>query len=193
MHSRLLLALICVAASPLRAQDPDWIRDWEAAQRQRPAHLTSESRIAPESEPGAALIVRGHVFKTDGVTPAEGAIVFAYHTDSKGLYNEKGKPGWRLHGWAVTDKKGAYEFTTIRPAPYPSGTVPAHIHFTVESGGLPRQWTEELRFADDPGLSKSEIERSQNEGKLGNIRSVRRDGDTQHVEFALRSKRAADF
>ncbi len=192
MKLRLCLLLGLLAGS-LQAQDPDWVRDWDAAQRQRPEHLTSKSRIAPKSEPGDVMVVRGHVFKADGSTPAEGAIVFAYHTDAKGLYNQKGKPGWRLRGWAVTDKSGAYEFTTIRPAPYPSGTVPAHIHLTVEGGGLPRQWTEEFRFADDPRLSKSDIEHSQKEGKFGNVRSVRRDGDTQHVEFDIRSKRVADF
>ena len=127
------------------------------------------------------------------MTPAEGAIVFAYHTDSKGLYNENGKPGWRLRGWAITDKTGAFEFSTIRPASYPSGTVPAHIHLTVEGEGVPRQWTEELRFADDPLLSKSGANDSRRGEKFGHVRPVRRDRKTQHIEFNIRLKETADF
>ena len=150
------------------------MRDWETAQLARPAHLTSHSRIAPEGEPGQPLIVHGRVFRPDGKTPAPGVIVFAYHTDAKGLYHRDGEHGWRLRGWAVTDQEGRFEFATIRPAPYPSGKVPAHIHWAIEGGGVPRQWAEELRFDDDPLPTE-------------------RDGTAQVVEFNIRSKAQKDF
>jgi len=51
---------------------------------------------APENEPGEPLIVHGRVLQADSVTPAVGAIVFAYHTDRNGLYRAAGKTGWRL-------------------------------------------------------------------------------------------------
>lgn len=101
------------AVGPLHAQDPDWVRSWEVAQRARPSALSSHSRIAPANEPGDPLILHGGVFKPDGLTPVKGAIVFAYQTDAQGLHHMAGKPGWRLQGWAVTDAKGAFEFATI--------------------------------------------------------------------------------
>lgn len=182
-----------LAVGPLHAQDPDWVQSWEVAQRARPSALSSHSRIAPANEPGDPLILHGRVFQPDGLAPVKGAIVFAYQTDAKGLYHRAGKLGWRLQGWAVTDAQGAFEFATIRPAPYPARTVPAHLHLTVAGGGVPRQWTDEIRFADDPLISKNELARSSAEGKFGDVRPVRRDGKTQHVEINLRTKGKADF
>ena len=115
-----LLSLFAVANS-LHAQDPDWVRDWENSQSERPKTLASKSRIAPESEPGTPFVLHGRVLQADGKTPAAGAVVFAYQTDAKGLYREPGKQGWRLKGWAITDQEGRFEFSTIRPAPYPAG------------------------------------------------------------------------
>ena len=42
--------------------------------------------LAPSSEPGERLRVEGLVFAPDGKTPVEGAIVYAYQTDTTGLY-----------------------------------------------------------------------------------------------------------
>lgn len=193
MRLRLLVVFLLVGVCPLRAQDPVWVRDWEAAQRERPAHLTSQSRITPGNEPGEPLVVQGRVFLPDGVTPAVGVVVFAYHTDAKGLYHPAGKAGWRLRGWAVTDKEGAFAFRTIRPASYPGRTVPAHIHCTVSGGQVARQWTEELRFDDDPLVSAEERERSRAEGKFGNVRPVQRQGKTQQVDFNIRAKAQKEF
>ncbi len=193
MPARFLFFFLCLAAVPLLAQDPDWVRAWNTAQRERPAEISSQSRLAPPDEPGLSMVLQGHVFQADGTTPAEGAIVFAYQTDANGLYNEKGKPGWRLRGWARTDKSGAFEFTTIRPAPYPQGSIPAHFHFTVEGGGGPRQWTEELRFADDPLLSKSDAESGRQAENFGHVRPIEREGTKQRVAFNIRLKTKADF
>ncbi len=192
LNLRLLLWL-AFAATPLRAQDVEWVRDWENAQRERPRALLSQARIAPQSEPGDPLIVHGRLLQADGVTPAAGAIVFAYHTDKHGLYRAAGKTGWRLKGWAVTDHAGNFEFATIRPAPYPSGSVPAHIHFTVSGGNVPRQWTEEMRFADDPLLTATQRKESEARGEFGEIRPVRREGKTQHVDLYIRAKVTKDF
>lgn len=193
MSPRLLFLGLGFVASTLLAQDPDWVRDWESAQHERPAHLSAHSRIAPANEPGDPLVLQGHVFLPDGVTPVAGAVVFAYQTDAKGLYQEAGIRGWRLKGWAVTDKEGGFQFVTIRPAPYPARTVPAHIHLTVTGGGVRRQWTEELRFKDDPLLSANEREHSRKDGEFGNVRPVRHDEKTQRVEFSIRTKSRKDF
>jgi protocatechuate 3,4-dioxygenase beta subunit len=166
---------------------------WTAAQRQRPAELRSASRIAASSEPGTPMVVHGRVYKPDGVTPAAGVILFAYQTDASGLYNRPGSPGWRLQGWAITDGSGRFELATIRPGSYPSRTVPAHIHFTAESPDYPRQWTQELRFEDDPLVPAAERERSRTEGQFGGVRPPRIENGIQHVEFTIRLKNTADF
>lgn len=140
----LLLPLLAGAA---RAQDHDWVRMWEEMQRARPRVLTSTARIAPANEPGTPLTVNGRILQRDGRTPAANVIVFAYHTDATGVYNQRGVRGWRLRGWARTDANGRFVLRTIRPAPYPRGSEPAHIHFTLEGPGLPRRSTKDLQFS----------------------------------------------
>lgn len=189
---RVRLLLFCALALSVFAQDREWLAQWEAAQRERPKNLSSQARIAPADEPGEPLIVHGRVYQVDGTTPVAGAIVFAYQTDATGVYHRPGERGWRLKGWAPTDKDGAFEFTTIRPASYPSSTTPAHIHLALEGPGVPRQWTEELRFADDPFVSEAARKAALTD-KFANVRPVRREGKTQHVDFHIRAKMTADF
>src|SRR5690606_14499128 len=85
-----------------------------------PATLTSTARIAPPEEPGEALVLEGVVRREDG-SPAEGIIVYAYHTDAQGIYPPDATMHGRLRGWARTDHAGRYRFETIRPGSYPTG------------------------------------------------------------------------
>lgn len=188
MHSRargaIVSAVVLITAAVACAQDPQWVRDWERAQRDRPATVRSVARIAPEKEPGTPLVIHGRVFRSDGTTPAEGITVFAYQTDRGGIYNEKGSRGWRLRGWAKSDRDGRFEFRTIRPGSYPSGRTPAHVHFTIEGPDVPRRWTGELQFADDPFIPKAR--KAEAAEKFGAVREVAvRDG-VQHVNLNIR-------
>ena len=139
-------------ATSLLAQDEQWARTWEAAQRGRPNPVPTVGRIAPQNEPGIPLIVHGRVVQRDGSTPAPNVVVFAYHTDNAGVYNRPGGVPWRLRGWARTDAKGNFEFRTIRPGSYPQVRTPAHIHLTIEGPGLQRRATRAVEFRDDPWL-----------------------------------------
>lgn len=126
---------VCVAAGMTAsavAQDVEYQRALDRAQQQRPATVTSTARIAPSTEPGDPLIIRGRLLNTDG-SPAANAIVFAYHTDRRGLYDrrENGPHSWRLRGWARTDADGRFTFETIRPGSYPNTNNPPHVHFTA--------------------------------------------------------------
>jgi protocatechuate 3,4-dioxygenase beta subunit len=114
------------------AQDVEYQRALERAQQSRPAQLASTARIAPTSEPGDPLVVRGQLLNVDG-SPAANAIVFAYHTDRAGLYDkrENGPHSWRLRGWARADNEGRFTFETIRPGSYPNSNNPPHVHFTA--------------------------------------------------------------
>jgi protocatechuate 3,4-dioxygenase beta subunit len=134
MHTRTALffvTLLLTSTTPA-AQDVQYIRAVERAQQQRPSTLTSTGRIAPTSEPGSPLIVRGQLLNVDG-SPAADAVVFAYHTDRAGLYDkrENGPHSWRLRGWVKTGADGRFTFETIRPGSYPNSNNPPHVHFTA--------------------------------------------------------------
>lgn len=175
------------------AQDGEFLRAFDAAQAARPSHLSSLARIAPEDEPGIPLAVRGRLYDAAG-TPLAGATVFAYHTDREGLYDHPGRPphSWRLRGWARTDGEGRFEFRTIRPAQYPSGRIPSHVHVNVfaPSG---RYSAGELRFADDalvPGHERASSDRLR---EFGWVRSVALRDGVQHVDFNIRLDDARRF
>ena len=160
------------------AQDREWVRALEAAQRDRPKALSAKARIAPASEPGDPLVVHGRAVGEDGTSPIGGAVVFAYHTDREGLYNTTATAhSWRLRGWAQTAADGTFEFATIRPAAYPRNKIPQHIHLQIFLPDGRRYWADELRFADDPRLPPGERD--------GAVK-VRREAGMQHVDYVLR-------
>ena len=186
MHRRYFLAALSAPAfvTVLRpfvtfAQDREFVRAVEAAQRDRPAALATTARIAPASEPGEPLIMHGRAVAEDGTSPITGAVVFAYQTDRDGLYNKPGSPphSWRLKGWVQTGPDGAFEFATIRPGGYPGSAIPQHIHLQIFLPDGRRYWAEELRFADDPRLPP---------GEGDSAVKVRRESGMQHVDYVLR-------
>ncbi len=170
------------------AQDVEFIRAWERAQRETPARVTSRARIAAADEPGTPLAIRGRLFRADGKTPAPGITVFAYHTDRNGRYDvpSKGPHSWRLRGWAITDALGRFHFDTIRPAPYPGRRTPAHVHLSLEGPGVPRRWTPEVRFADDELVTTAERVASTRQGIFGNVRPVQSNDGVQVIDVHLR-------
>jgi protocatechuate 3,4-dioxygenase beta subunit len=175
-------------ATSATAQDLEFLRALAAAQRARPAQLTSSARIAPAAEPGSALVVHGQAFAADGRTPLANAIVFAYHADRDGVYDRRGAPAhsWRLKGWAKTGADGKFEFHTIRPGAYPGGKVAAHIHLTLFIADGVGYHAGGVLFADDPLVSASEREQHQKDGAFGSIRPVRREGTVQHIDVRTR-------
>jgi protocatechuate 3,4-dioxygenase beta subunit len=169
-------------------QDVEYLQALERAQQLRPRTLTSHARIAPVGEPGIPLVIRGRVFQRDGRTPAPGIIVFAYHTDREGHYDEasKGPHSWRLKGWALTETGGRFEFETIRPAPYPNRKTAAHVHITIEGPGLQRRSTEGLLFEGDPLITPGERATSTKAGQFGSIRPVVVRNGVQYVDLDIR-------
>lgn len=130
-----------------------------------PDTLSSSARIAAEEEPGEPLRIEGTVYDQRG-RPAPGVIVYAYHTDARGIYppNERfrGRAAYRhglLRGWAKTNAEGRYRFETIRPASYPDSDIPAHVHMQVIEPGCCTYYITSIHFADDPLLSAEDRER----------------------------------
>lgn len=124
-----------------------------------PESLRASTRIAPEDEPGEALTLQGIVRDAQG-QPASGIIVYAYHTDAKGLYPHAETRHGRLRGWAKTDPNGFYEFKTIRPASYPNSTIPQHIHMHIIEPQKATYYIDDVLFSDDPKLKETTPKRS---------------------------------
>ncbi|MEM7353148.1 MAG: hypothetical protein AAF657_20305 [Acidobacteriota bacterium] len=135
----------------------------------------SKATLIEAGEPGESLIVTGTVFGPDGATPAAGITLYAYHTDAAGLYSETNdNTDPRIKATLRTDTMGRYELHTIKPAPYPGGGVPAHIHYRLSGAGYTEQRFD-LHFEDDPYLSRGMRERSAKLGRFGSIRPLARD------------------
>jgi protocatechuate 3,4-dioxygenase, beta subunit len=194
MDTRSFLLAVAVAAtvphvhsSAFTPQDVEFIRALERAQLARPPVLSASARIAPATEPGIPLTIRGRVFRHDGRTPAPDIVVFAYHTDATGHYDapSAGPHSWRLRGWAKTDAEGRFEFATIRPAPYPNRHIAAHVHFSIDGPGVSRQ-DAGLLFEGDPFLTVAEQQDSAKAGVFGSVRPVEERGGVQYVTLNIR-------
>lgn len=132
--------------------------------------------VAPKSEPGERLTVSGTVTAADGVTPLEGVSVYVYHTDIRGYYSGEttNNSNPRLHGTMRTDARGRYEFETIKPGPYPSARVPAHIHYVVNAPGY-RQKIFEIVFEGDEYISEEMRADARSEESIFSIRALEKE------------------
>ncbi|MBK6930855.1 MAG: heme-binding domain-containing protein [Saprospirales bacterium] len=148
-----------------------------------PENIGSVVKIAPDDEPGRRIAIRGQFYKPDGRTPYPDVLIYAYHTDNTGRYSRSGKERgifrWhgRLHGWCRTDKEGRYELQTIRPAAYPGGGAPEHIHIVVWEPGSGKEpyYLPDFLFADDLLLPARDREAARKQpGKTGVVTLVAR-------------------
>jgi protocatechuate 3,4-dioxygenase beta subunit len=187
-----ILALVTtlVTAASLSAQDQQWLRMWENAQKLKPARVTSSERIGPMSQAGIPFVVHGVVLDPSG-KPLGDVEVFAYQTDTHGIYAPPGAADpWPLKGWALTDSQGRFEFRTIRPAAYPSNTIPGHVHLTFKTTAYGRQVTE-VMFDDDP-LATSDYRQRQGPGVMFGKVTKRGDG-AQETSYRFTLKSRSDF
>jgi protocatechuate 3,4-dioxygenase beta subunit len=157
-----------------------------------PAKPASTARIAPAIEPGVPMRVTGVVTALDG-KPRAGVVIYAYQTDTKGIYPRPAKSlgRWpdrhgRLRGWAVTDDTGRYTFQTIRPGSYPSRQAPEHIHMHVIEPGCGTYYIDDIVFTDDALLPASARSRKdQARGGTG-VTTPTRDAGTWRVTRDIR-------
>ncbi len=128
------------------------------------------------------LLVTGTVYRSEGVTPAPNVIVYAYHTNEKGIYPTRGdEEGWgRRHGyirgWVKTDANGSYAFYTFKPASYPSLTEPAHVHLTVKEPDIQEYWIDSVEFEGDPLLTEKNQSKKRQRGGSGMVTLKRENG-----------------
>jgi len=150
-----------------------------------PESINSTNTSAGWYEKGQKLIVTGTAFQIDGKTPASNVIIYYHHTDNDGYYsirNDKPENQTRhghIRGWVKTDANGKYTIKTNRPAPYPDGSEPAHIHWLIKEPDVKNEyWTDDLYFDDDKLLLphiKKKKKPFENRGGSGIVRILLKD------------------
>ncbi len=122
----------------------------------------STMTLVDKQERGEPLIVSGTIRDPAG-EPVEGALLYVFHTDHRGLYSEGGmdESNPRLFGYLRTGPDGQFEYRTIRPGHYPTSSTPdpeegrgaagveQHVHYEVSAPGY-RDRVYRLGFRDDP-------------------------------------------
>ena len=110
---------------------------------------------------GERIIVSGRVFDTEG-KPLRRTLVEIWQANSAGRYKHRWDrwpapldPNFSGAGRCTTDDEGRYQFTTIRPGPYPWGNHynawrPAHIHFSLLGRAFAQRLVTQMYFPGDP-------------------------------------------
>jgi protocatechuate 3,4-dioxygenase beta subunit len=163
--TRGLVACLVLAASLAIARDPE---------RTAPEGAPSSGDVAPASEPGERLEVKGVVYASDGRTPIPKASVYVYQTDAKGLYrpdDPMGNRNPRLMLLLRTDSAGRYSYRTIRPASYPGTNVPQHIHYEVAAPGQGSRIFE-IVFEQDPNVTAEIRKQAAEPGSIYSLRRI---------------------
>jgi protocatechuate 3,4-dioxygenase beta subunit len=145
-----------------------------------PENVSWKSVLQPKSVKDQPMIISGTVYKADGKTPARDILIYFYHTDTEGYYNRK-RPGEPLHGhfrgWMLTDAKGRYEFSSIRPAPYPERKFAAHVHMTLTGVNFKEDSVDSILFEGDRLISSQEREAAGKKGGFNPIVKLEKDAN----------------
>ncbi len=156
-----------------------------------PENILPVDTSAGWKEKGQKLLVTGKAYKIDGKTPAPGVIMYYWQTDNNGYYSptpgmdEKAKRHGHIRGWVKTDENGNYSIYTIRPAPYPDGNIPAHIHTSIKEPNIENEYyIDEFTFDDDKLLTAEQRKALENRGGSG-ILKVRISGSLQIAEHNI--------
>ena len=153
----------------------------EAVGERAAAMLPPMVMLAAEDEPGERMVLTGRATYADGA-PAAGVIVYAHHTDAEGLYSRgSAESVWSrrhglLRGWAKTDADGVYGFHTVKPAPYPDMSMPAHVHLFIGEPGYPPYYIDDVVFAGEYGVDDAYRARMENRGGSGIVTLTRESG-----------------
>lgn len=135
------------------------------------SHATSSPlTMVAKDEPGERAILRLALVTMDR-TPLRNALIYLYHTSSKGWYSDSAahfransgdQRHARLFGYVRTNQQGRADIQTIRPGGYPDGDLPSHVHIEVADPGA--TLVSEVVFSDDPRLTPAAKARSLQQG-----------------------------
>ncbi len=130
------------------------------------------------ADDGEQMIISGTVFRPDGKTPAPNTLIYFYHTDKYGIYGRETQPKHgRFRGWMLTDARGRYEFSSIRPASYPNSTQSQHVHMTITGLESREDWIDSILFEGDRFLTARERETSGRRGGFNPIVTLEKGKD----------------
>lgn len=150
--------------------------EWNGA-KDAPADVSWKSVLSKKSERDEPMIVSGTVFQADGKRRAPNVLVYFYHTDSEGFYGRGAGQARHGHfrGWMLTDARGRYQFSSIRPAAYPQRKFAAHVHMTVTTQDLKEDWIDSILFEGDTLISRQERETAGRKGGFNPIVKLEKD------------------
>ena len=156
-----------------------------------PEIINSTDTSAGWVQDGQKLLITGTIFKQDGKTPAPNVILYYYHTDINGYYAKRegldqrvARHGY-IRGWVKSDEKGRYAIYTVRPAPYPNGDMPAHIHPSIKEPDIDKEYyIDEFVFDDDTLLTPAKRNALENRGGSGILKVSQKD-DFQVAEHNI--------
>ncbi|HVI22394.1 MAG TPA: protocatechuate 3,4-dioxygenase subunit alpha [Myxococcales bacterium] len=105
---------------------------------------------------GDRIVIEGQIIDGDG-RPVPDALLEIWQADPQGRYPDPADPAqsprFRGFGRALTDSRGAYRFTTVKPGRVQGagGALQApHLNLILFARGLLRHLTTRIYFADDP-------------------------------------------
>ncbi len=147
--------------------------------------LTPVDTLPDFNDPGPKLKVTGTIYMPDGETPAQGVILYIWHTNQEGVYPRRGdETGWArrhgyIRGWAKTGKDGTYTFYTLKPGTYPSRSEAAHIHPVILEPNGKYYYLNSYFFDDDPLLGKEQRRATAERARGGSpgVVTLKREGD----------------
>ena len=136
-----------------------------------PADLSWKAVVTSPEEPGDPLHIYGTIFQQDGKPARELSSSF-----TTGYYKEKDDASHpRLKGWVKMGPDGRYEFRTIKPAPYPHRTTPAHLHAHLYGLEYSERSVDDYWFEGNPFITSKELAHWRKEGEEPAIVRLKRD------------------
>ena len=122
-----------------------------------PDNVSWKTALSKKSDKDEPMIISGTIFQPDGKTPAPNIFIYFYHTDSEGLYGRRGEVrDGHFRGWLLTGANGKYEFSSIKPAPYPNRTEAAHVHMTLTGKNFKEDSINTILFEGDKFIKPEE-------------------------------------
>jgi protocatechuate 3,4-dioxygenase beta subunit len=112
---------------------------------------------------GERIIIAGRVLD-DGGRPVRQALIEVWQANAAGRYRHQSDqhpapldPNFGGAGRVLTNERGEYRFTTIRPGAYPwrnhpNAWRPSHVHFSVSGANFLQRLVTQMYFPGDPLL-----------------------------------------